>query len=225
MVLLLPPVVLFSAAGVNEMTHPIVNLLSIGAVRVGLAAALLAAFCVGTFALPLHLRNGGYEALVQDVAARVSNVPQVWLISSGSTGEGCLVAAIALQEARPNSYVLRGKTILAGGDWFWASTQDRFDTPAKLRELLDKMSVTIIVIDDNVPLVQRRPYQDRLKELVSSEPGKWEQLGSYPQIEDGIAVANSLHVYARRPVASLALAAPSIRLDELRALMVRKELR
>ena len=225
MVLLLPSVVLFSAAGVDEIAHRIGDRLSIGAVRVGLAAALLAAFCAGSFALPLHLRNGGYEALVRDVAARVSNVPQVWLISSGSTGEGCLVAAIALQEVRPNSYVLRGKTILAGGDWFWASTQDRFDTPAKLTELLDEMSVTIIVIDDSVPLTQRRPYQDRLKELVSSEPDKWEQLGSYPQIEGGIAIANSLHVYARRPVASLALAAPSIPLDRLRALMVRKELR
>ena len=41
--------------------------------------------------------------------AKVSNVPQVWLISSGSTGEGCLVAAVVLQEACPTSYVLRAK--------------------------------------------------------------------------------------------------------------------
>ena len=41
--------------------------LPIGVVRVGLALALIAAFCVESFALPLQLRNGGYEALVQDV--------------------------------------------------------------------------------------------------------------------------------------------------------------
>jgi hypothetical protein len=102
----------------------------------------MAAYCVGSFALPLQLRNGGYEALVRDVEARVSNVPQVWLISFGATGEGCLVAAVALQEARPNSYILRGETILEGGDWFWGST---FDTQAKLAGLLDDMPVTIIV--------------------------------------------------------------------------------
>ena len=116
MVLLMPSVVLFSAAGVNAIAHRLGARLPIGVVRVGLALALIAAFCAESFALPLQLRNGGYEALVRDVMARVSNVPQIWLISSGSTGEGCLVAAVALQETRPNSYVLRAKTILAGGD-------------------------------------------------------------------------------------------------------------
>jgi hypothetical protein len=225
MVLLLPSVVLFSAAGVNQIAHLLGARLPIGVVHVGLSLTLIAAFCVESFALPLQLRNGGYEALVRDVEARVSNVPQVWLISSGSTGEGCLVAAVALQEARPNSYVLRGKTILAGGDWFWRSTQDRFDTPAKLTELLDDIPITIIVIDDRIPLTEQRPYQDRLKKLVASQGETWEPIGSYPQTQGGIMFRNSLHVYARRPVGSLAIAAPAIRLDRLRALMVRKELR
>jgi hypothetical protein len=212
-------------AGVEEFAHRLDARLPIGVVRVGLAVALIAAFGVGSFALPLQLRNGGYEALVRDVMAWVSNVPQVWLISSGSTGEGCLVAAVALQEARPNSYVLRGKTILAGGDWHWRNQQDRFDTPAKLVGLLDDIPVTIVVIDDQIPLNQQRPYQDRLRKLVASEDEQWELIGSYPQTQGGIVFPNSLHVYVRRPVASLALAAPAIRLDRLRALMVRKELR
>ena len=87
------------------------------------------------------------------------------------------------------------------------------------------MPVTIIVIDDQIPPNQQRPYQDRLRKLVASEGEQWELIGSYPQIQDGIVFPNSLHVYARRPVASLAVAAPAIRLDRLRALMVRKELR
>jgi hypothetical protein len=40
-----------------------------------------------------------------------------------------------------------------------------------------------------------------------------------------MVVAKSLHVYARRPVASLRIAAPVIPLERLKALMVRKELR
>jgi hypothetical protein len=116
-------------------------------------------------------------------------------------------------------------TILAGGSWFWINTQDRFDTPAKLAGLLDDMTVTIIVIDDQIPPNQQRPYQDRLRKLVASQGEQWEPIGSFPQTQDGIVFPNSLHVYVRRPVASLATAAPAIQLDRLRALMVRKELR
>jgi hypothetical protein len=226
MVLLVPSTVLFSAAGVKKIADRLSARLTIGVACVGLALTLIATFSVGSFALPSpQVKNGGYEALVRDVMARVSNVPQVWLISSGAAGEGCLVLAVALHEARPTSYVLRGKTILAGGDWFWRNQQDRFDAPAKLAELLDDLSVTIIVIDDKIPPSQHRPYQDRLRELVASENDKWQRVRAYPQTQGGVVFPNSLHVYARRPVASLSIAAPAIRLDRLRALMVRKELR
>jgi hypothetical protein len=225
MVPLLPSVFLFSAAGVNEIAHRLGARLPISVVRLGLALALIAAFSVGSFVLPLQLRNGGYEALVRDVVARVSNVPQVWLISSDSVGEGSLVAAVALQEARPNSYVLRARTILGGGDMYWRNMQDRFNTPAKLAGLLDDIPITIIVIDDQIPPDLRRPYQDRLRKLVASDGDKWERIGSYPQTQGGVVFANSLHVYARRPVASLTTSPPAIELERLRALMVRNELR
>jgi hypothetical protein len=185
---------------------------------------LVTAFAVGSFALPLQLRNGGYGKLVRDVRGRVSNVPQIWLISSDSTGEGCLVVAVALQETRPASYVLRGKTILAGGDWMWRNQQDRFDTPAKLARLLEDMHITLIVIDDSVSPAHQRPYHARLKKLVARESETWELIGSYPQMEDGILLPNSLHVYARRPVASLSIAAPAFPIDRFKALMIRKEL-
>jgi hypothetical protein len=224
MVTVLPSIVLFSAAGAHEIVHRLSDRLPIGAVSVGLAGALFVAFSVENFALPLQLRNGGYGALVRDVEARVSNVPQVWLISSDSTGEGCLVAAVALLEPHPDSYVLRGKTLLAGGDWLWRNTQDRFDTPAKLAKLLDDMRVTIVVLDDSISPGDQRPYQARLKKLVAGESEAWELIGSYPQTKGGILLPNSLHIYARRPVASLAVAAPAFPLDRLKALMVRKEL-
>jgi hypothetical protein len=225
MVAVIPSIVLFSAAGVDSIAHRLDARLPIGAIRVGLAVIVIVAFCAERFTLPLPLRNAGYEALVRDVAARVSNRPQIWLISSGPWGEGSLVAAVALGEARPASYILRGKTILAGGDWMWRKQQDRFDTQARLGELLNDLSVSIIVIDDQIQPDFRRPYQDRLRKLVASENDQWELFGSYPQTQGGIVFSNSLHVYARRSVASFGTAAPAIRLDRLRALMVRKELR
>jgi hypothetical protein len=225
MVTVVPSIVLFSAAGIDNIARGFGDRLPIGAVRVGLAVAVIAGFCVESFTLPLSLRNGGDEALVRDTEARVSNVPQVWLISSDEPGEGRLVAAVALQEARPNSYVLRAKTILAGGDWSGRGMQDRFDTPAKLAGLLDDLSVTIIVIDDRVPSNAQRLDYSRLKRLVANESETWELIGTYPQTQGGIGFANSLHVYARRPIASLTTAGPAMQLDRLRALMVREELR
>jgi hypothetical protein len=225
MVLLIPSLVLFSAAGIEEIARWSAARSPIAVVRVGLAAALITAFGVESFALPLQVRNAGYEALVQDVVARLSNVPQIWLVSSDSTGEGSLVAAVAVGETRPGSYVLRGKTILAGGDWFWRNTEDRFATPEKLAAILDELSVTIIVIDDRVAPDQQRPYHERLKKLVAGRGDRWELIGSYPQTRDGVVVTNSLHVYARRPVASLSFVAPVIPLERLKALMIRKELR
>ena len=224
-VLLVPAVVLFSAAGVRVIVRRLADRLPIGVARVGLAVAVIAVFCVESFALPLRLMNGGYRALVHDVVARLRNVPQVWLIASDESGEGCLVAAVALQDARPSSYVLRAETILAGGSWFGRGVQDRFDTSAKLISLLDDLAVTIIVIDDRVRPDARLPYYDRLRSLVISEYGTWELFGSYPETQGGNTFPNSLQVYARRPVASLTIAGPAIRLDRLRALMVRKELR
>lgn len=225
MVPVIPSVVLFCAAGVNGIAHRLGTRIPTGVACVGLALILTAAFAMQTFALPLQLRNGGYEALVRDVVARVSHVPQVWLISSDSIGEGSLVTAVALQEARPNSYVLRARTILGGGDMYWRNMQDRFDAPEKLAELLDDIPVTIVVIDDEISPNFHRPYQDRLRKLVTSDTDKWELIGSYPQIQSGIASANSLHVYARRPVSSLSIAPPMIRLERIKALMVRNELR
>jgi hypothetical protein len=225
MVTVVPSIVLFTAAGVENVAQRLGARLPIGVVRVGLAAAITAGFCAESFAFAVQPKNAGYDALVQDVMVRVSNAPQIWLISSDSDGEGRLVAAVALREAHPSSYVLRAKTILAGGDWYWNNQEDRFNTPEKLAELIHDLSITIIVVDDQISPDRIRPYQERLRKFVTSENGQWALIGSYSQTRGRIVFANSLHVYARRPIASLAEGAPPIPLDRLKALMVRKELR
>lgn len=225
MVPVIPPVVLFAAAGIDYVARRFAQRQAQTLMRAALPALVLGAFGIQCFALPLQLRNGGYNAMVKDVASQLSNVPQVWLVSSNSTGEGSLVAAVALQERHPGGYVLRGKTLLAGGDWLWNNTEDRFDTPAKLSALLDQIPVTVVVIDDLIPTVEKRPYQSRLKALVGDETQRWVLVGSYPQVDGGVTYPNSLHVYARQPIADLRVAAPAVDLDRLKELMVRSELR
>lgn len=199
MVPALPAVVLFSVAGIDYCARRFVPRQPHALTRVVLAGLVLAAFGVQCFALPLNLRNDGYGAMVQDVVRRVGDAPQVWLVSAGATGEGALVASVALRDKAGASYVLRAKTILAGGDWSWGHTQDRFDTPAKLEELLNEIPVTIVVIDDLIPSTYQLPYQARLSKLVASEPKQWALLGSYDQVQEGIAYPHSLHVYVRAP--------------------------
>ena len=225
MVPVIPSVVLFAAAGVDYVARRFAQNRSYVLVRLCVAALVVAAFGVQCFALPLQLRNGGYSDLVTDVTNKLSNVPQVWLVSASSTGEGSLVAAVALQEKHQASYVLRARTLLAGGDWLWNNTEDRFDTPAKLSALIDEIPVTIVVIDDLIPAAEKRPYQDRLKKLVASEPEQWAVVGSYPQVDGGVTYPNTLHVYARQPLADRRVAPPTVDLPRLKQLMVRKELR
>jgi 4-amino-4-deoxy-L-arabinose transferase-like glycosyltransferase len=225
MVTVVPSIVLFFTAGIDKTAQRLGARLPISVVRAGLIVAVVAAFCGESFTVPLQPRNGGHEELVQHVMARASNAAQIWLISSDADGEGRLIAAVALREGHPDSYVLRAKTILGGGDWLWRNMQDRFDTPAKLAGLLNDIPVTIVVIDDQIPPEAHRPYQDRLRDLVAREDDKWELIGSYPQTRGEMVFPNSLHVYARRPAASVTMAPSAIWLDRLRALMVRKELR
>ncbi len=225
MVPVIPPVVLFAAAGIDYVARRFAHRQPYTLVRVGLSVLVFAAFGAQCFALPLQLRNGGYNGMVDNVASQLSNAPQVWLVSASSTGEGSLVAAVALQENHPASYVLRGKTVLAGGDWLWNNTEDRFDTPAKLSALLDQIPVTVVVIDDLIPAVEKRPYQNRLNALVTDESQRWALIGSYPQVDGGVTYPNSLHVYARQPIADLRAGAPKVDLDRLKELMVRSELR
>lgn len=87
------------------------------------------------------------------------------------------------------------------------------------------MRVTIVVLDDSVRPADRLPYHARLKKLVADRDETWELMGSYSQIKGGVALTNSLQVYARRPIAAFAAVAPAFPLDRLRALMVRKNLR
>jgi hypothetical protein len=89
------------AAGIDVIARSFDAHLPIRGLRIGIALTL----SVGTFVLPSQVKNGGYEELVRDVMARVSNIPRIWLKSSHSIGEGSLVAAVALQKTRPKSYV------------------------------------------------------------------------------------------------------------------------
>jgi hypothetical protein len=64
----------------------------------------------------------------------------------------------------------------------------------KLAGLLDDLSVTIIVIDDQIPPEFHRSFQVRPGKLVASEDHKWELIGSYPRTLVGLLSPNSLHI-------------------------------
>ena len=204
MVASVPSIVLFAAAGIAEVSGWLLRTFSL---RVpgffGLSLGTLFAFAVQSFALPVHLHNTGYEILAADIAAKVEYVPQVWLISSGSIGEGSLITAIALHEKRPGTFVLRGSKILVSEDWVGRNSQDRYDTPDELATLLNDIPVAIIAIDDRVPSYEHRPYHDRLRMLVAGNNAQWEQIGSYTLVRGQSTFANAVHVYARRPVSAL----------------------
>lgn len=223
MVPVIPSVALFAVAGIDYCARRLNPGRPYAVMCSALAAFAVGAFAFQCFALPLQLRNGGYSALVRDVNSQLADVPQIWLVSSGASGEGSLVASVALEDKDRANYVVRAKTVLAGGDWLWNNTEDRFNTPAKLEALLNEIPVTVIVLDDLIPNVDKLPYQARLSKLVADEPSQWQLIGSYAETQDGVSHPDALHVYVRKPIAALRTP-PKINLNRLKGLMVHSEL-
>lgn len=220
MVALVPSIVLFAAAGIAQVSVWLLRIFPLRLpVSFGLSLGVLLAFAVQSFALPMNLRNTGYETLAADISAKLEHIPQVWLISSGSIGEGSLIAAIALHEKRPGTFALRGSKILVSEDWVGRNNRDLYDTPDKLAALLNSIPVAIVAIDDRVPPYEHRPYHDRLRALIAGSDAQWEQIGSYTLVRGQSVFANAVRVYARRPVSALIRDPPAIHIGQIRRLI------
>lgn len=221
MVTVIPPLVLLAAAGFDQSTSWLRGWFSSNASRVGLSVVVLAAFGAQVFALPRDMYNIGYGGMVADLDARLGGVPQVWLISTNTVGDGSAIAAAAVEFPRTDrSFVVRASKILVNQDWHGRDSKDLFPTPEKLRAVLDAIPIGLIMIDDTVRGTEIRPYHGRIKALVEAQGSGWVLTGSYPVQRGSVIVPNALHIYARRSVQDLRTLSPAIDYERLNALVV-----
>ncbi len=198
MLTVMPTLLLLAAAGVDSLGGWMPIRIARPALCGGLFLLVALAFLAERFELPTRTRNQGYEALARDLTRRFPNVPETYLIAADSRGEGSMIAAMALAERRPGSFILRGSKILVHEDWLGRGTQDRFGTVKEVSRVLSRIPVDVVVIDDAMQSDQRRAYHDRVERTVSADSTTWEHVGSYAVVSMGRVHERALQVYARR---------------------------
>ncbi len=144
---------------------------------------------------PAHLRLRGFSALHQSLLS-LDNSPSVLLVASDPRGEGSMVAYTAQADKRPGRFVLRGSKILIKEDWFGRDSVDLFPDTVQLAAALDRHQVGAVVVDTSLPKEERRPYHERLLQLLRQDSG-WRLSLQQPVIRNGVP-AGSAYLFVRQ---------------------------
>jgi hypothetical protein len=178
LVLVIPPTLLFAAAGVSWFVQ------SASGMRVGsrLAGALIGGALIWAFAVnvyhPPKKKHYGFDELAESLVSRADIRHAIVLVSSDSKGEGALIAELAMREKRPGHTVLRASKELAFSNWMGSSYTVRHQTKEELLQYLEKARVEVVVID---PVFKWPEDQRLLRMLPGSYPDRFQLLGIYPQ--------------------------------------------
>lgn len=199
MVAVLPEVALFTACGIAWLARLAATVWPNPAWGPALSLAVAVAFLAVTFIIP-ETRFAGYAAPARLLATRPNHTPPAFLVISDAKGEGAVVAEFALDQQRPGGFILRGSKLLNREDWLGREIEDRFRTPEELTRLLNEIPVSGILLDTSIPPAQQKPFQDRIRKLVTGNPELWERVESASVTREGQVFADAAQVYLRRPV-------------------------
>jgi hypothetical protein len=195
--LVVAPALWLAAAGFSFLTRTIVAG-GMGS-RLVTAVFLLAI----TFAISINLyrmpakKHRGFDEAAQLLFSESRVRDSVILVSGDATGEGALIAEIAMREqSRPSHIVLRASKELSSGDWLGLSYALRYRNPGDLLRHLDEAQVAFVVV---APVLIRQPEDQRLLlTLPVSFPDRFELLGSYPR-GNSAGVPPGILIYKFKP--------------------------
>jgi Dolichyl-phosphate-mannose-protein mannosyltransferase len=167
---MLPVIAIFFAAGIVGILNPLVSSTARRAWVSPLAAILLMAiYAKTTFATPVRTALG-YVPVAESLTG--PNVKDsVILVSADGFGEGALVSEVALHEARPGSFVLRGSKVINEGRWSLRVHESLLKTPEEMQKYLLSVPVDTVVIDRTSPLWQQDT--DMLLKTMADNPQSW----------------------------------------------------
>ena len=176
----LPVLVMFSFAGLQW-------LLNLPAVRrwpkwvpLGAAGLVFAGVILADMRNPQVKPHFGFaeasEALVADPGLRGS----VFLVCSGSEGEGALIEEVALREHRPGHVILRSTKVLAVTDWMGYRYKPQFPGEQEMFQYLENIPVGVVAIDSAGGAT---PHGHMLLEGMRKRADHWLQMGRYGDVE------------------------------------------
>lgn len=184
----LPPALMFATAGAHWLGERL---------KSRLLVPILGVLALASIVRPVTPKGyTGFSPIVVE-AMHEAGPAETTLVSSDSAGEGILISSFALRERRPGHVVRQASRDLARP----ASKDGNQLAFARDEELLahlitgDEVAYRYLILDDALPLPERRPHHDQLKRLVEEYPQHFEILARSEVTRAGVPQAAPIQLY------------------------------
>ena len=142
---------------------------------IGAVAGLF--FATETFAIT-PVKSYGFEQAARFLNERGGSKGEVLLVSSEAAGEGIAITETEMTEARPGRYLLRANKLLARADWSGEHYEPAFASAAAVRNEVDMLPATALIIDFTRGERPRQHHQ-QLLQILANHPPEWQLAGSF----------------------------------------------
>lgn len=211
LVVILPTVILFAAAGLVRLASwlPVAGL-SLQKRQWALASIVGIVFGHQVFAVP-KLVPRGFSQIARELVNNPEFKDSVFLVSAeGFEREGQFIAGVAMQERRPGHFVLRASKVLASVSILGRRYVMLHRTPDELMSYLKSVPVGVLVMD-NCASPQKWEHQSLLRRTLDQHAAEWELVGSHACPQGRGRDANRVMVYSLRGHQSMGR--PKVRID------------
>jgi hypothetical protein len=134
-------------------------------------------FAAETFAIT-PVRSYGFEQAARFLIERGGLKNEVVLVSSEASGEGIAITETEMIESRPGRYLLRANKLLARADWSGEHYEPAFASAAAVRDELDLLPASALIIDFTRGERPRQHHQ-QLLQMLANHPFEWQLAGSF----------------------------------------------
>lgn len=219
MVALFPAVILFAVAGLEQLASYLpTGMIALAQARMLTCLAVAGLFFAFTFHIPKNLFFSGFGEVARSIVRETGNGQNAVLVASDSNGEGAVIAAIAMAESRPSSFVLRGSKILAKENWMGSRVVERCNSVSDISDLLNQIPVNVVVLDQSV-LGSRRPgYYGLLWQMIKEKNTVWREIAALTAVRSDIKYPASMHIFVRSAHKAEIAAAGRVNIQLIRSL-------
>lgn len=167
---------------------------------IALCTAIALAFVFEIFRIPRKHLSGFSDAARFIIENRTNPNAQV-LVSSGPSGEGALIAEIAMREPRPQLTVHRASKVLSSSDWLGRGYELKFKSGEELLTFLTNSEIEYIVVDQSVSGPFRVAHHDLVASTLedATESYSLAHTGTAERRSRTTRVSRPIHVYQDRP--------------------------
>lgn len=162
-----------------------------------LSTLAIAAFLIQTFSTPRRPWHG-FDRAAAAILGQPDLDGSVLLIASDPAGEGAFISEVAVREARPGHFVLRGSKAFSKSRWDGTEYQSYFDTSDAMRDFLHQTPIGVLVVDRSVPPRYVTPDQRLLWTTLEESREDWDLMTTFSLVRNGIVIPDAIHVYVQR---------------------------